>query len=94
MVRLKRSTFPLVCGQSPGAAVPDIISERCGEDVGPVTESVVGHHRRTLIPGVSEEDSGPSPERRCGLLAFVWELLGVGQPGVIVDGMVQEHVAA
>ena len=36
---------------------------------------------------------GTPPESRCGLLALVCEDLGIGQPGVVVDGGVQVGVA-
>jgi hypothetical protein len=41
-----------------------------------------------------ERGSGSLPEARGGLLAFVGEDLGVGEPGAVIDRVVQEEVAA
>ncbi|ANO17380.1 hypothetical protein BAB78_22985 [Mycobacteroides abscessus] len=42
---------------------------------------------------VGEERVGAFPESRGGFFAFVGEVLGVGQPGVVINGVVQERVS-
>ena len=44
--------------------------------------------RWTVMPTAGEVGIGPSPEPGGGLLALVAEELAVGQPGVVVDGVV------
>src|SRR4051812_18406681 len=70
------------------------LAQRRGEDPGAVAGAVVGQDPLdALDAGVGEERSGAAPEPGRGLLALVVEQLGVGQPGVVIDGVVQERVA-
>jgi hypothetical protein len=94
MVRLKRFYFAVRLGSVwPCPAVLHPFTDGRGEGVGAVAGPVVGHHRANTDPSVGEKRLRPAPERGGGFLALVGELFGVGQPGVVVDSVVEEHVA-
>jgi hypothetical protein len=71
----------------------DLWSQGGSEVLGPVAGAVVAHHCGDDDADVGEVGSGASPERGGGLLLLVVEDFGVGQPGVVVDGVMQEGVA-
>jgi hypothetical protein len=70
------------------------LAEGCGEVAGSIAGSVVGHYGGDGDASLSEERIRSNPEASRGLFAFVGEDLGVGEPGVVVNGMMQERVAA
>jgi hypothetical protein len=72
-----------------GPFVLDVLAERGGEGVRPIAGAVVCHHRGHRDPEAGEERIRSFPERGGGLLAFVVEDLGVRDPRVVVDGVVQ-----
>ena len=77
----------------PCPEVFDLDAKRLGEVVGSVARTVVGHHGRDRDAGVGEELSRSFPEPGSGLFAFVGQDFGIGQPGMVIDGVVQERVA-
>jgi hypothetical protein len=79
----------------PGALVDDAgLGQRGGEVPGAVARAVVGQDPLDAgDAGLGEERSGAAPEPGRGVLAFVVEQFGVGQPRVVVDGVVQVGVA-
>ena len=70
------------------------VFERYGERGGAIAGPVVGHHCGDGDAMVGEERSGSDPEAGGGVAAFIAEPFGVGQPRVIIDCVMQEHVAA
>src|SRR5699024_5871743 len=72
-----------------GPLVPDPVPERSAEVSGPVTGPVIRHHRLHAHTDPGEERSGTCPEPGNGGLLLVGEDLGVDQPGVIIDGVMQ-----
>src|SRR3954469_12582786 len=77
----------------PGPLVLDRAAERGGEQLGAVGRAVVGERPGHGDAAVGEPGLRPRPEVDHGLLALVGEDLGVGQPGVVVDDVVQVGVA-
>jgi hypothetical protein len=69
-------------------------AESISEYSGAVAGSVVGHHGLDLESRGGEERGGAGPESGRSFFLLVAEDLGIGQAGVIVDGVVQERVAA
>jgi hypothetical protein len=69
------------------------VGELPGEGLGHIRRTVVGEHAPDLDPVRGEVDQGTPEERRRGLTALVGELLGLGEPGVIIDGDVDDPPA-
>lgn len=87
--------FPVGLGPV-GARVPvfHVWSEGVLEGVGSVAGAVVGHDFGDADTNACEVGAGAFPERCRGFFAFVGEDLGVREPGMIVDGVVEERVPA
>src|SRR3954453_8786709 len=76
----------------PGPLVLDLLAQRRGPQLGPVARPVVGQHPLHGDAMRGEELLRPPPKGRGGLLALIGQDLGVGQPGVVIDGVVQVGV--
>src|SRR5699024_1860738 len=88
--------FDFAVGLGPvgaGAFVLDLLTEGVFEGVGAVAGAVVGHHAFDGDPAGFEVGVGSGPEAGGGFFALIGQDLGVGQPGVVIDGVVQVHVA-
>jgi hypothetical protein len=68
--------------------------QRCGEQLRAVARAVVCHHRADADAGIGEEGAGSLPEGGSCLFALVVQDFGVGEPGMVVDGVVEVGVAA
>jgi hypothetical protein len=73
--------------------VLDIRAQGVFERVGAVAGAVVGQHPFDSDSAGLEVGVGAFPEPSCGFLLFVGEDFGIGQPGVVIDGVVQESIA-
>jgi hypothetical protein len=72
----------------------DVVAEHGSEGVGAVAGRVVGHHSGDCDARFGEERSGMDSERSCGFFVLVRQAFEVGQPGAVINGVVQAHVAA
>ncbi len=77
----------------PGPLVLDILAQGRGEQFGAVASAVVGEHSLNRDPNGVEIGVRPLPERCRGLLLLVFEEFAVGEPGAVVDGIVDVPVA-
>ena len=73
----------------PRPFVPDPISEGSLEVSGPVTSPVIRHDCFYAHADPGEEPVRPLPEACCGVFLLVVKDLGVDQPGVVIDGVMQ-----
>src|SRR5699024_448278 len=69
--------------------VPNAVPERSFEVPGPIAGPVVRHHRIHAHTDPGEERPGTSPEPGRGVLLLVGEDLGVDQPGVVINSVMQ-----
>lgn len=76
-----------------GAPVLHARPQRLGEHLGTVAGTVIGHHRGDGNAGRVEESTGSLPEPGCGFLLLVIEDLGIGQPRMVIDRVMQEKIA-
>lgn len=98
-VRSQRSVEPLdlpvgLRSVGPGAPVLAPLAERLAKRVGSVASPAVGHHDRDRHAHLREEGVGSSPEPGSGSLVLVVKDLGVDDPGLVVDGVMQKAKAA
>ncbi len=88
--------FDLAVGLRPvgaGPFVDDAGTECSSEFLGAIAGSVIGQDACDGDPMVGEEGPSAGPEPGRGVLAFICEDLGIGEPGVVVDSVVQVGVA-
>src|SRR5699024_1436485 len=76
----------------PGVAMLDRFAEGVVEESGPVARSVVSHHRGHGDASLLEEGVGSLPETGGSFFALIGQDLGIGQPGVVIDGVMQKGV--
>src|SRR5699024_3007783 len=76
-----------------GAFVRDLLAQGGGEGLGPVGGPVVGQHPFDDDPARGEVVIGTVPERGGGFLGLIGEDLAVGQPGVVIEGVVHAGCA-
>ena len=74
--------------------VGDVIAERLGERSRSIAGTIVGEDPFHGDAVILEERVRPRPEPGGGVFLLIAEDLGVGEPGVVIDGMVEERVPA
>lgn len=63
-----------------------------GEGPGAVAGPAIGEHGLDCDPVAGEERGGPGPEASGGFLLLVREDFRAGQPGVVIDSVVQVRI--
>lgn len=71
-----------------GELVLDPGAERLSKRAGPVAGAVIGEHAQDSDPVTREEGVRSFPEPGSGLFAFIGDDLGIGQPRMVINGVV------
>src|SRR5699024_3168799 len=77
-----------------GVAMLDGLAESVIEQPRPVTGAIVGHDCGHGDTRLGEEGVGALPEAGGSFLTLIGQDLGIGQPRVVIDGVMQKGVTS